>query len=127
MKSTLLALGISALALVCGSALAASPTRTSAFQPFTISSSKLQKEMSVEQLENTLMCKSMAAGEGLAANMDLLKNYDVLGTDRMDGTLTITTLAGRQQGKQVRVQLLVDQSQRMIAYAMVNGVYMLKC
>lgn len=127
MRSVLLGLGMSLLASVCGAALAASPTRTSDFRPFTISSSKLQREMSVEQLEGTLMCKSMATGEGLAANMDLLKNYDVLGTDRTDGTLTITTLAGRQQGKQVKVQLLVDQSQKMIAYAMVNGVYMLKC
>lgn len=97
------------------------------YKPFSITSSQLKKEMPDFQVASIFMCKSPTAA--LAATMDLLRNYDVIGSDKTDGTLTFTSFEGRQEGGKVSVSLVVDEQStpRIVRYVFINGQAVLSC
>ena len=61
--------------------------------------------------------------------MELLQNYDLVDTSKTDGTLTVTSFRGVQQGKRVTVSLAVDEQSRprIVRYILVDGMPALNC
>lgn len=97
-----------------------------AYKPFSITSRKLGKEMSSDQLEKTIMCKKTTAV--MAETMDLLQNYDLVDTEMSgDRTLSTTTFRGKQAGRIVQVDLVVDLREQRLAYVLVDGKPTLQC
>jgi len=114
--------------LVALPAIAAAQTsqHSRAYKPFSITSTKLKKEMSVEQIERTLMCKG--AGDVFSLMMDLMQNYDFLGTKMSpDRTASSARFIGKQGGKTVPIDLIVDQSTRRLSWVYVDGEPTLDC
>lgn len=100
---------------------------TWSYKPFAILSSKLGKEMSDVSIAKKFVCKSPT--ETLQESMELLQNYDLVDTSKTDGTLTITSFRGVQQGKRVTVSLAVDEQSRprIVRYILVDGMPALNC
>lgn len=106
------------------------PTRVKkheSYKPFTITSSKLGKEMSDVYIANKFLCKTPM--EVLQETMNLLKNYDLVDSSNGDGTLTITSFSGMQQAKNVVVSLAIDEhsNPRIVRYILVEGIPALYC
>lgn len=101
--------------------------KTWSYKPFAILSTRQNKQMSDVYIANTFMCKTPA--QTLQATMDLLQNYDLVGTSKTDGTLTVTSFKGTQQGKSVSVALAVDEQSnpRLVRYILVDGMPALNC
>lgn len=101
--------------------------KTRSYKPFSILSTRLGKQMSDAYIANTFLCKSPA--ETLQVTMDLLQNYDLVGTSKTDGTLTITSFRGIQQGTNVTVSLAVDEKSnpRLVRYILIDGIPTLSC
>ena len=100
---------------------------TWSYKPFVILSSKLGKEMSDVSIAKKFVCKSPA--ETLQETMELLQNYDLVDSSKTDGTLTVTSFRGVQQGKRVTVSLAVDEQSRprIVRYILVDGMPALNC
>ena len=100
---------------------------TWSYKPFSILSSKLGKEMSDVSIAKKFVCKSPT--ETLQESMELLQNYDLVDVSKTDGTLTITSFRGVQQGKRVTVSLAVDEQSRprIVRYILVDGMPALNC
>ncbi len=100
---------------------------TWSYKPFVILSSKLGKEMSDVSIAKKFVCKSPA--ETLQESMELLQNYDLVDSSKTDGTLTVTSFRGVQQGKRVTVSLAVDEQSRprIVRYILVDGMPALNC
>ncbi len=100
---------------------------TWSYKPFAILSSKLGKEMSDVSIAKKFVCKSPT--ETLQESMELLQNYDLVDTSKTDGTLTVTSFRGVQQGKRVTVSLAVDEQSRprIVRYILVDGMPALNC
>lgn len=100
---------------------------TWSYKPFAILSSKLAKEMSDVSIAKKFVCKSPT--ETLQDSMELLQNYDLVDSSKTDGTLTITSFRGVQQGKRVTVSLAVDEQSRprIVRYILVDGMPALNC
>lgn len=97
-----------------------------AYKPFSITSSKLKKEISVDQFERTFMCKT--AMEMFSEMTNLMQNYDFLGTQvSPDGTASSARFLGRQGGKTVPVELIVDRSTQRLSWVYVDGQPTLDC
>ncbi len=58
--------------------------------------------------------------------MELVRNYDLLGTDSREG-LASTTFAGRQEGMEASVMFVVDTNTQILSYIWVNGMPNLAC
>ena len=101
------------------------PLKLANYRPFSIVSSKLQREVPDTFIEERLMCRSTLTT--MAELMDLLQNYDLLRTDAMDGSLSMTTFRGRQDGKYVEVNLFVETSNRRLSSIWVAGKPMFSC
>lgn len=101
--------------------------KTWAYKPFSIHSSKLGKDMSDTYIANKFVCKTPMAT--LQETMYLLQNYDLVDSQKGDGTLTITSFRGNQQGNEVVVSLAVDEQSnpRIVRYVLVEGVPALNC
>lgn len=101
--------------------------KTWSYKPFSILSSKLGKEMSDSYIANKFVCKTPT--ETLQESMELLQNYDLVDTSKTDGTLTVTSFRGMQQGKRVTVSLAVDEQSRprIVRYILVDGMPALNC
>lgn len=97
------------------------------YKPFSILSTQMDAQMSDSYIANAFLCKTPA--ETLQATMDLLQNYDLTGTSKTDGTLTITSFKGIQQGRNVTVSLAVDEQSnpRIVRYILVDGAPALSC
>ena len=97
------------------------------YKPFSILSARKDKHMSDVYIANTFLCKTPT--ETLQVTMDLLQNYDLVGTSKTDGTLTVTSFRGLQQGKNVTVSLAVDEQSnpRLVRYILVDGMPALNC
>ncbi|XVJ69219.1 MAG: hypothetical protein HEQ39_05870 [Rhizobacter sp.] len=101
--------------------------KTHLYKSFFILSTRHGKQMSDFYMANTFLCKTPA--ETLQETMDLLKNYDLVATSKTDGTLTVTSFKGLQQGKNVTVSLAVDEQSnpRIVRYILINGMPALNC
>ena len=100
------------------------PQRSASYIPFEIISTKLNATMSSEYVEAVLMCKSTSSN--LAANLELLKNYDIISTSG-DHSLAITRFGGRQQGRSVVVDVMVSRPDQVFRYVAVNNEFVLSC
>lgn len=101
--------------------------KTWTYKPFSIVSKQHGKKMSDFYIANTLMCRSPAVT--LQATADLFQNYDLIDSSKTDGTLTVTSFRGTQEGKLVTVSLAVDEQStpRLVRYILVNGMPALNC
>lgn len=101
--------------------------KTQSYKPFSILSSRQDKQMSDVYIANTFLCKVPA--EKLQVTMDLLRNYDLVDTSKTDGTLSVTSFRGIQQGRNVTVSLAVDEQSnpRLVRYILVDGIQVLNC
>lgn len=109
-------------------AIAAAQTsqHSRAYKPFSITSSKLKKEISVDQFERTFMCKT--AVQIFGEMTDLMQNYDFLGTQvSPDGTASSARFLGKQGGKTVPVDLIVNRSNQRLSWVDVDGQPTLDC
>lgn len=95
------------------------------YKPFSIHSTKLKKDMSDAYIIKNLMCYSTR--EKLADNLRLLQDYDLIGTDPTDGSLTFTKFAGKQGGKPAEIDFVVDSNTHILTYVLLNGDYALTC
>ncbi|WP_157281232.1 hypothetical protein [Methyloversatilis universalis] len=102
-------------------------TKTWSYKPFSILSTRQDKRMSDAYIANSFLCKTPT--ETLQATMDLLRNYDLVDTSKTDGTLTVTSFRGLQDGKNVTVSLAVDEQSnpRVVRYILVDGMPALNC
>jgi hypothetical protein len=105
--------------------VSAKVVKTADYRPFTVISSKLGKEMPDSHIQDRLMCRSTMSA--LADNMDLLQNYDLLGSNRLDGTMSVTSFRGRQDGKIVQVMFWVETSTRQLNHLWVDGKPVFNC
>lgn len=117
------------LACLIGSALIsqpaiAAPTKSWGYKPFVVTSQKLGKELSDAYIMENLMCKPTT--ERVAEYMELVRDYDLLGTESRDG-LSSTTFAGRQEGMAASVMFVVDTNTQVLSYVWVNGAPNLAC
>ncbi len=101
------------------------PVKSANFRPFSIVSTKLQKEMPDHLILDRLMCRSTLTT--MAEFMDLVQNYDLLRTNPMDGTMSMTTFRGRQDGQSVEVMLAVQTSDRTLHHIWVAGKPVFSC
>lgn len=102
------------------------PKRDDGFRPFAITSAKTKKEMSSDQIEKTFMCKVTTSV--LAEGMDLLQNYDLLGSEKsQDGSASMTHFKGRQGNKTVPVTFVVDNSNQRLSWVFVDLQPALSC
>lgn len=101
------------------------PRKLANYRPFTIVSSKLQKEISDQFIEERLMCRSTLTT--MPELMELTQNYDLLRTSAMDGSISTTTFRGRQDGKFVEVMLAVQSSDRILSFIWVAGKPVFSC
>lgn len=101
------------------------PSKSANYRPFTIVSSKLQKEMPATFIEERLMCRSTLTT--MPEIMDLVQNYDLLRTSPTDGSMSMTAFRGRQDGRPVEVLLGVQSSNRTLLYLWVAGELLLSC
>ncbi|QHE84730.1 hypothetical protein [Hydrogenophaga sp. BPS33] len=101
------------------------PQKTEHYRPFAITSSKLKTEIPDTFIFDKLMCRSTL--DNLAEFMDILKNYDLLRSNAMDGTMSMTTFRGRQGGRPVEVLLAVQTSDRNLMHVLVDGQFALTC
>lgn len=101
--------------------------KTSTYKPFSILSTQQGKQLSDTYIANVFLCKTPT--ETLQATMDLIQNYDLVGTSKTDGTLTVTSFRGVQQGRNVTVALAVDEQSkpRLVRYILVDGMPALNC
>lgn len=97
------------------------------YKPFSITSTQHRKQMNDAHIANTFMCKPPMAT--LQATMDLFQNYDFTDSSKTDGTLTVTSFRGMQEGKKVTVSLAVDEQStpRLVRYILVDGMPALSC
>lgn len=117
-------LGVMACALIAQPVVAA-PTKSWGYKPFVVTSQKLGKEMSDAYIMENLMCKPTTGN--LAEYMELIRNYDLLRTNPMDGSMSFTYFGGRQEGREVAVSFVVDTSNQVLSYVWVDGVPHLHC
>lgn len=78
-------------------------------------------------IAKTFLCRTPTAT--LEATTDLFKNYDVIGSSKTDGTLTVTSFRGIQQGEKITVSLAVDEQSepRLVRYILIDGIPALSC
>jgi len=95
------------------------------YNSFSITSKKINKEMSDEYIINNLMCRSTQVE--LEKNLDLLKNYDLVDSDRTDGSMVMTTFAGKSNNKTAKITLLIDSKTHVLFELWVNDNEALKC
>lgn len=81
--------------------------------------------MGDEYIAEKLMCKTPIAS--LQETMDLFQNYDLVGSNKTDGTVTLTTFRGKQEGRPVDVAFAVDTSTKLLRYVWVAGKPALHC
>lgn len=121
------------LALSCSLAMSAAAdfpdyaTKTHTYKPFSILSKNHTDTLNDIALSYAVLCKSPS--ESLAQTMDLLQNYEVVGSSKADGTMTITTFGGIQDGQVVPVALAIDEtvSPRRVSYILVNELPAIAC
>jgi hypothetical protein len=101
--------------------------KTWTYKPFSILSTKSNRQISDAYIANVFMCKTPAST--LQETMDLIQNYALIESSKTDGTLTITSFRGSQEGNSVTVSLAVDEqsSPRLVRYVLVNGMPAIKC
>ena len=119
---------ISALSFAAVAAQAQSdprPHKTEHYKPFSITSSKLKTEMPGSFIVDKLMCRSTR--HNLAEFVDLVQNYDLLRSSATDGSMSMTTFRGRQEGRAVEVLLAVQTSDALLRHVYVDGNYVLTC
>lgn len=97
-----------------------------AYKPFSITSTKLKKEMGVDQIERTFVCKT--AMQSFHEMSDLMQSYDFRGVEvSSDGTTSTANFLGKQEGKTVLVELIVNRSTQRLTWVNVNGRPTLDC
>ena len=101
--------------------------KTWSYKPFSILSTKYNKQMDDVHIAKTFLCRTPTAT--LEATTDLFKNYDVIGSSKTDGTLTVTSFRGIQQGEKITVSLAVDEQSepRLVRYILIDGIPALSC
>lgn len=105
--------------------LAQQPTQSWAYKPFSITSSKQKKEMTDAYISKNLMCKTTTSN--MSVYVDLAQNYDLVESSAGDGTISMTTFRGRQNGAPVHVMLAVDSKTKLLSYVWVDGKPALHC
>lgn len=96
-----------------------------AYAPFSVKSTKEKKEISDEFISENLMCKPTT--QNIADFMNLVQNFDLLGTSSTDGTVSMTTFRGKQAGAPAEVTFAVQTSTRVLEWVWVNGKPNLQC
>lgn len=96
-----------------------------AYKPFSVTSTKQKREVGDAAIADQLMCKSTL--DNAAEFMDLVQNFDLVRTSAADGTVSMTTFRGRQEGRQVEVMFAVDTRTRLLSYVWVDGKPNLHC
>ena len=83
--------------------------------------------MSDIQIARNLMCKPPESI--VAETMNLLNNYVLVDSDKTDGTMTITSFSGNQDGKDALISLAIDEraNPRVLRYVFVNDSVALSC
>lgn len=99
------------------------PIRDGNFSPFSIVSTKLGTEISSDELEKHYLCRTGA----IAPTMELIQNYDVEGSDPLDGSMTITSFRGRQNGQDVLVDIWASHSPQSNIRVFVNKTQAIRC
>lgn len=101
--------------------------KTWSYKPFSILAREGNGQMSDVEAATRFLCKS--PGDTLSLTMDLLKNYQVIESNKTDGTMTITSFRGLQLGKKVAVSLAVDEQARprIVQYILVDGQPAVTC
>lgn len=101
--------------------------KTASYKPFSILSSEHNTKMTDTVIANKFMCKTPT--ETLQDTLELMKDYDLVGSDKTDGTMTLTSFRGEQDGRPVTVSLAVDEtsSPRITRYLLVDGLPAIGC
>lgn len=99
------------------------PIRDEGYAPFSIVSTKLGTALSSDELESHYMCRV----DAIAPTVELIQNYDVVGTDPMDGSIASTSFAGRQNGEDVLVEIWAIHNPQMNSYVYVNKKEVMHC
>lgn len=83
--------------------------------------------MSDVYIANKFVCKTPM--ETLKESMNLLQDYDLVDSSNGDGTLTLISFKGIQEGKSVVISLAVDEQSnpRVVRYVLVEGMPALNC
>jgi len=106
------------------SAMALSVIKNWGYTPFSVTSTKLKKEMSDTYIATNLMCR--ATWGSPVASMDLLQNYDLIGTANVDGIVS-RYFKGKQSGSRAIIMFSIDSSTSVLKYVYVNDELMLRC
>lgn len=96
-----------------------------AYKPFSVTSTKQKREVGDAAIADQLMCKSTL--DNLAEFMDLVQNFDLVRTSATDGSMSMTTFLGRQEGRQVEVMFAVEARTRLLSHIWVDGKPHLHC
>ena len=112
------------VATLTPSAIALSVTKSWGYKSFSVTSTKLKKEMSDTYVAANLMCRSTKSSP--VASMDLLQNYDLIGTTNIDGIVS-TYFKGKQSGSRAIIMFLIDPSTNILKYVYVNDMLTLRC
>lgn len=101
--------------------------KTASYKTFSILSSEHNTKMTDTVIANKFMCKTPT--ETLQDTLELMKDYDLVGSDKTDGTMTLTSFRGEQDGRPVTVSLAVDEtsSPRITRYLLVDGLPAVSC
>lgn len=126
MKSTRVVSSVVALCLSSSPiAFAQQPAQSWAYKPFSITSTKQKKEMGDAYISKNLMCKTTTSN--MSVFMDLIQNYDLIDSSAGDGTISMSTFRGKQNGAPVQVMLAVDSRTKLLSYVWVDGKPALHC
>lgn len=101
--------------------------KTSFYKPFSITSARQKKQISDYYIANDFLCKKPQ--ETSQEILNLIDNYDLIGSSKTDGTLTVTSFRGIQQGEKVVVGIAVDEQSnpRIVRYILVDGMPAITC
>lgn len=125
LRNVFLPIAMTASLLLPSTASAITSVKSWAYKPFSVTSTSLKKEMGDDYIAEKLMCKTPVAT--MQETMDLFQNYDLVGTDKTDGTVTLTTFRGKQEGRPVNVVFAVEASTKLLRYVWVGGKPALHC
>jgi hypothetical protein len=110
-------------ALLLADAGAQSTSTNSA--PFTVVSSKHRREITDKVIASSLMCKSTR--QNMTTFMDLVENFDLVGSSAMDGSISSTTFRGQRAGRSVAVKFFVNSRTNLLSSVWVDGDLVLAC
>jgi hypothetical protein len=125
MKYAMKVIAAAALLTLAHASFSQTVAKSWAYKPFTVTSTKLKREVSDAYIADKLMCKSTL--QNMAKFMDLVRDFDLLRTSAMDGSVSMTVFQGKQEGSSAEVAFFVDSRTRLLQYIWVNGAPALQC